>query len=138
MEIINLKNLAPFAGATAYVINGQSVRKLSDLLDIHNILNTPYDLYLRNLIYQSRINAYVSFPFVTSLSVNSELSSIQSSDASATALIWNMFRKLIWMERDMDQYTTALEHINDNLCDEESRSFAPILAAMVSKNFKSL
>ena len=138
MEIMNLKNLAPFAGATAYVLNGKSVKKLSDLLAIHKDLNTPYDLYLRNLICQSKITAYVSFPFVTSLSVDSELSSIQSSDTSSTALIWNMFRKMIWLERDFDQYATALEHINEHLCDEDSRSLAPILAAMVSKNFKSL
>ncbi len=135
ITLINLINI-PFAGATAYIVNSKSKAKIFELLDAEDALDTPYDLFLRKLIYEKKINGFSFFPFITSLSEFSEPSQIQQNDTQATDLILNMFRKMIWMDRDLDKQKPLLDDINQRLCDEESRLFGTLFAVMASRNFK--
>lgn len=135
LSLLDLSKMA-FGGSTAYLINGRSKRKLAALLTAAKRLDIPYDLYLRNLFREKRLAGFVFFPFVTTMSEFSEVSQVQSNDAAATDLIWNTFRKLIWLNRTADRQLTALAHIESQLCDEESRLFAPIFAAMTAQNYR--
>lgn len=130
-----LLNLAEFvfAGSTAYIVNPKSIRKILQLMDEETELNVPYDLFLRNLIYQKKLTGLVFFPFVTSLSDESESSQIHQD--TSCDLIWNAFRKLVWLDRDVEAVAPVLERIDQNLCDEESRRFGIILSALVAKAF---
>lgn len=125
-----------FGGSAAYVVNGRSKRKLAAMLDATDSLSIPYDLFLRKLVYEKKLSAFVFFPFITSLSDFSEVSQIQTSAGSAADLLWNTFRKLIWMDRDLKRQETILGEITSRLCDEESRVFGPIFAAMASKEYQ--
>ena len=55
----------PFFGATAYVINGESKAKVLGLLDAVTSFDAAYDLYLRDLVLQGKLEAHAVFPFVT-------------------------------------------------------------------------
>ncbi|HEY5141688.1 MAG TPA: glycosyltransferase family 25 protein [Methylococcales bacterium] len=125
-----------FAGSTSYILNPNSTSKIFNYLDAKKELNIPYDLYLRQLIHESKIKGYSFFPFITSLSEFSDISQIQQIEPQAADLIWNLFRKMIWLERDLEQHKQVLEYINQNLCDEESKMFGTLFSAMISKNFK--
>lgn len=127
----------PFCGATAYVVNGRLKKRLAELLSAPDHLSIPYDLYLRDLIHARQLTGVVFFPFVTSLSEFSERSQIQPGDEIAsTDLIWNTFRKLIWMDRDLKELLPLVEDIGRNFCDEESRLFGALFAAMASAHYR--
>jgi GR25 family glycosyltransferase involved in LPS biosynthesis len=133
---LDLSRMA-FGGSTAYLVNGRSKRKLAELLGAVKRIDVPYDLELRNLIRETRLAGFVFFPFITSLSELSEVSQVQPNDAAATDLIWNTFRQLIWLDRNVDRQQAALADIESRLCDEESRLFAPIFAAMTAQSYRS-
>lgn len=137
ITLMDLSKMA-FAGATAYIVNAKSKRKLHGLLDAATEINVPYDLYLRNLIFASSLKGFSLFPFVTSLSDFSESSQIQRTDAHVTALVWNTFRKMIWTERNLGDCRAALASIEASLGDEESKAFGTLFSAMASVKFKTL
>jgi hypothetical protein len=123
----------PFAGATAYIVNGPSKRKLLDLLNRRNDLDTPFDVFLRQLIWGKAIAGFFLFPFVTSLSKHAETSSIQLTDDRARILVWNAFRRMTWIERNLDEERPYLDRISESFCDLESALFSVLFAAMISK-----
>jgi GR25 family glycosyltransferase involved in LPS biosynthesis len=122
-----------FAGATAYIVNHKSIGKLAALLGAEKELNVPYDLVLRKYIYEKKLKGLVFFPFITSISEESEVSQIQQ-EASAD-MIWNAFRKLVWTDRNLGKVSEAVKNIDRDLCDEESRLLGGIFAGLVSKSF---
>ena len=134
ITVLNLHGM-PFAGSTAYILNNESKRKFFDFIESENILNLEYDLYIRKLIYEKKIVGYCFFPFLTTLSDESESSQIQKVDSSTTDWIWNMFRKMVWMDRDLNKQKPMLGEIRTKLCDEESNSFGILFSAMISEKF---
>ena len=132
-KVINLNEL-PFFGSTAYIVCTKSAQKIYNLLNDETVLDAPYDLFLRKLIYEKKMNAGVIFPFATSVSDDSEISDIQLPSTQKTDLIWNLFRKIVWTSGSFVNYNTLLEEI-DNTNDRESRAFGIIWAAMVDPKF---
>lgn len=132
-KVINLNEL-PFFGSTAYIVCAKSAQKIYNLLNDETVLDAPYDLFLRKLVYEKRLNAGVIFPFATSVSDDSELSDIQLPGTQKTDLVWNLFRKIVWASGNFINYNALLEEI-DNTNDRESRAFGIIWAAMVDPKF---
>ena len=134
VQLLNPKNLI-YAGATAYIINKKSKRKIHHLLESLNSLDIPYDLFLRRLISKSNISGYVIFPFVTSLSEFSELSNIQTPATRDDNLIWDLYRKMVWLEGDIAQYQPILDDISKKLGAEE-KAFGVLWAALARRHFR--
>jgi len=118
-----------FAGSTAYIVNGKSKKKLYDLLEAATSLDLPYDLYLRALSHASALNVYSLFPFVTSLSDFSEDSQIQAGEGDRPDLAWNMFRKMVWVERNLQKCKAGLEPVKSRLSDTDKSPFSSLFAA---------
>jgi GR25 family glycosyltransferase involved in LPS biosynthesis len=87
-----------FASTAAYIVNKKSIAKVAALLNAPDELNIPIDLYYRSLVHSGELKAFVTFPFLTSLSSRSEDSNIQTAQHAYTELVWHSFRKLIWMD----------------------------------------
>jgi len=117
-----------FVGSTAYLVKPQSKRKVYDLLCAADELNIPYDLYLRGLAHISALKVYAMFPFVTSLSAFSEMSQIKST-VDRKQLAWNLFRKMVWMERNLTECKPALEYLKSTLAEEELVEFNSLLTS---------
>ncbi len=132
--LLDLKKIG-FGGSTAYVVNAKSKQKVFNLLDKSHTFNIPYDLYLRRLVHEGKLNAYAIFPFVTSFSEQALESDIRQDHENATDMAWILFRKLIWQERDIAKESATLKYIKDHLVDEESEAFATIMSAMLSSKF---
>jgi GR25 family glycosyltransferase involved in LPS biosynthesis len=127
----------PFAGSTAYLVNGKSKDKLIGLLTENAALDVPYDLTLRRLVQQSRLTGFVIFPFPTTLSSLADVSQIQRNQATKVAdMAWNAFRRLVWAERSVEDATANLDRISDDFFDPECKAFTRILSCMLSSNFQ--
>jgi hypothetical protein len=125
-----------FAGTSAYIVNGKSKRKLAALLECANGLEIPYDLHLRQLIQDRKLAGFAFFPFITSVSECWEASHVQSVADLDTDRIWNSFRQMIWMERDLEAQKDTLREIDSRLCDDESRLFGVLFSALTSRQFR--
>jgi len=131
VRLINLRGF-PYAGATAYIVNARSIAKLLALLESESALDVPYDLHLRNLVNSGRLRAYAFFPFLTSLSAAADESQVQPQDAASADVVWNLFRRMVWIDRDLELHREALERIGRDLCDEELRAFGVLFGVMSS------
>src|SRR5262249_35277544 len=134
IRIMNLKKVL-FAGATSYLVNKRAKRRLYDLLDSEVDIDIAYDIFLRNTINRDQIAGFVFFPFVTSTSEFSQSSSVRHSTARADS-IWDLFRKLIWIERDLEQQKPALTAMYQGLCEEE-RAFGVLWGAMAGRDYQT-
>jgi GR25 family glycosyltransferase involved in LPS biosynthesis len=118
-----------FIGSTAYIVNAKSKQKLFDQLHYATELNIPYDLYLRSLVHISALKGYSLFPFVTSLSDSSEISQVKLPGANRDELTWNMFRKMIWLERNLDSCKSTLEAIKGGLSEQNLAAYADMVSS---------
>lgn len=132
VRVLDLADIT-FAGSTGYLVNPRSLGKLAELLGAYMELDLPYDLQLRSLVREKKLKALMLFPFVTSLSDESGASQIQEEGAADR--IWNAFRKLVWLDRDLDKVRPAIRKIDEELCDEESRLLGVLLAGLMSKSY---
>jgi GR25 family glycosyltransferase involved in LPS biosynthesis len=121
-----------FGGSTAYLVNGRSKQKVHGLLESTKEIDLPYDLHLRQLVHKGAIKAFSLFPFVTSLSGFSDASQIKSANSHSPDMAWNMFRKMVWIERDLPACKASLDVLRDRLCDDELNAFGTLFALMAA------
>jgi GR25 family glycosyltransferase involved in LPS biosynthesis len=118
VEPMNLRGVE-FAGSTAYIVNGKSKRKIHEILSVYKNIDMPYDLFLRQLSHSGALKIYTLFPFVTTVSDLSDGSQIKAESVNPIELSWNMFRKMIWTERNLQRSRPALELFRKTWCREE-------------------
>ena len=123
-----------FAGATSYIVNRHSKRKLLDLME-QQPLDRPYDLGVRDQIATGKLTAYVILPFATSLSKHGDSSQIQADSFAPTEFAWNSFRRLMWQGRDLPALLTDARKIDADFHDDEAEVFSTILKAGLSDGF---
>ena len=132
-RLINLKGIS-FAAATSYVVNNDSKRKVRDLLLEHYPLNTPLDLFIRQKVNENALQACMLFPFATSLSGHADDSQIQVGNGCVTDLVWNSFRRAMWVQRDLEAVETTLNAIQPRVYEKSAAVFSRIIAAILSGN----
>lgn len=128
-------NRSKFFSSTAYLVNGRSKAKVAKLLGGIASLDTPYDLTLQNLAHSGQINAFAIFPFVTSISGAASQSQIQPDKFASADFILNAFRRLMYVDRDLERCRQTSDFISNELADEESRLVGTIFAGVVSPQF---
>lgn len=133
-KLINLTNLL-FSGAAAYIINHDAKHKLLDLLPRNGPFEIAYDLLLRMLVHEKRLRASVIFPFATTLSPFAENSGIQGKQDEITDTVLNAFRRLMWLERDIDAAMAVLDRTGAGRDDPETLAFSNLLGAFLSPSF---
>ena len=132
--ILNLRTLG-FCGATCYVINAASKRKVIDALSAFDIMHCPYDLFLRQKIYEGWLTAFATFPFITTLSHFADASQISDGGGTHEEKQWNDFRRIVWTDAQADevlQYQSSGKDISE--CSEEVKrviSFTKILTHLL-------
>lgn len=126
----------PFAGSTAYIVNGKSKKKLHELFSSLQELNIPYDLWLRKLARESALKVFSIFPFVTTLSTSADSSEIQETSTQATEMVWNMYRRLVWLESDFNEIRPFFDLLNKSVEDEEAAALGTLVSLMSSEMFQ--
>jgi hypothetical protein len=79
----------------------------------------PYDLYLRQLAHRGVLNIYALFPFVTTESEFCDASQIKTAGVNPVELTWNLFRHMIWTERNRARCTPMLDAFRQAWCRDE-------------------
>ena len=125
-----------FSGATAYILNPKFLPLFSKLLDDVESFDAPYDLYQRHLVRSLRLKASVIVPFVTSISDLAEQSSIQTQDLGPIGIM-NLFRRMVWMDRDLSKHAQTLENLRAAYRTEESAAFSALFEALISERMPS-
>jgi hypothetical protein len=123
-----------FAGTTAYVVNPRSHGKVKDLLASVAHIDHPLDLQLRGWVRAGKLTAAVTVPFLTTLSPHADASAIQQR--SDLDLVLDTFRRMLWIDRSLDDCRPALEEVKAQCCDDDSLMFAPLLCAFASRRLK--
>lgn len=135
ITLIDLSDKA-FGSAASYIVNKKSIKKLSEILGKIEIIDVPIDLILKELVHQSQIKAFVTFPFLTTLSSLSEKSDLQSKETYVTELIWHTFRKLVWNESRRQDYEANLLALKKLSYDEQDEDFILVLKGFLNTSFQ--
>ena len=135
---LDLLKLSAFAGASAYLIPNKSKKKVFELIQNYKKLDMPYDLFLRQCIYNNSLNGIAIFPFLTSLSKDSLFTQNQLSETKITDLSWDTFRRFMFADSeqiDFDFMSLLSENIEKNFYDSQSENFTKILKVILSEKF---
>lgn len=131
VQIIPLQGSA-FVGSTAYLVRGTAKTKLHQLLQGAASLDAPYDLFLRDLVAAGTLKASVCLPFLTTLAVEGSQSQIRALvDTQRQA--FDEFRRLIFIERDLEKSRPAVEAIRAQISDADQMAGLLIAAACLAR-----
>ncbi|HEY3798299.1 MAG TPA: glycosyltransferase family 25 protein [Caulobacteraceae bacterium] len=125
-----------FAGASGYLINPRSCARLCELFLEAPELNVPFDLFLRNHIQNGRLKGLAIFPFPTTLSPLADRSSIQTHEGQNTDRIWNLFRRAVWLDRDLGALQGPFADLRAANSDPDAEMIATIFTAMLADDFR--
>jgi GR25 family glycosyltransferase involved in LPS biosynthesis len=131
--LVNLARM-PFAGSVGYVVNPRARDKLLALISSPGPLEFPYDIFLQRAIAEGRLRGFVTFPFATTLSAQAEASQIGKPKPDEAAM--NAFRRLMWLERDIDEAARTIAAVTDGPADAETETFLKILSVFLAPGFR--
>lgn len=134
-RLIDLRALT-FAGSTSYLLSGAGKRRLAEQLARLERLDRPYDLLLRDLCHAGALAGRVIFPFVTSISEAADASQIRSGELPLPDAIWNTFRRLMYVDRDLDACRARADALFAGLQDEPARVVGQLVAARLSADYR--
>lgn len=125
----------PLAGASAYMVRGPSKAKLLGLLAAAEVQAAPYDIALRELARSGRLHARFCFPFLTAPGAEADRSSIQGADIDLRQAAFHAFRRLMFVERDLDASRAEAAALTAAHGDEGAALAGQILGAIMSGAF---
>ena len=135
-KLLKIDNIA-FVGATAYIVNRKSKIKLYQYLKGIVSYDVPFDLVLRNLVWSGSLSAFMIFPFATTLSSLADSSQIQVQQTQVIEIVWNSFRRLVWLESDDDgsPKNPELKDLVNGVADTRSRFIGDVMALSLAAKF---
>jgi GR25 family glycosyltransferase involved in LPS biosynthesis len=124
-----------YAGAAAYAVRGSAKQRLHAALSVSSRLDQPIDLFLRDLAHGPDFKIGVSFPFLTAPAGLADAGSqIQGEEVALFDATFNAYRRLMFVERNMDQCRADSERLSAHT-DETARLVGGVFAAIVSPAF---
>jgi GR25 family glycosyltransferase involved in LPS biosynthesis len=132
--VLNLAGRSYF-GATAYLIRGSAKRELHAALSAADELNQPYDLFLRELGQAGKLKIGACFPFITTLAGDADESQIQDGAHAVFDRTLNAYRRLMYVERDLEQCRRDSARLKAAYCDEVAQMVGIVFATIVSPAF---
>ena len=132
--VVNLAGRS-FFGSSAYVVRGSAKRRLHAALAEPGQLDQPYDLFLRDLCSQGALKFGACFPFLTTIAAHADQSQIQPQGDDVFDRVMNVYRRLMYMDRDLPECRRDVAGLRDAYCDEASMMVGTIFAALVSPGF---
>lgn len=125
---------AYFFASTAYVLNPKSIKKIYDLIDQEGSLDYAYDNVLMKLIQAGKIKAFTFFPFLTSVNELADSSQIQIKDQkSLVDSVLHLFRRIMWIDRDLLELQPFVEALEDRMLDGESQEMAGLFSLKLTR-----
>ncbi len=125
----------PFFGASSYVISPQGFRPLAEALSAYPHPADPYDFFLRRLILSQALRGRVLLPFPMSVSAQSDMSFVQTDEKQRIDHVWNLFRRILWVDGEVEGCRRDLAALETHLT-PEAKACATIWATMAQAPFR--
>lgn len=123
------------AGATSYVVRGEAKARLHAELSAAEALDQPYDLFLRDLGRAGKLKMGVCFPYLTTVSPLADRSQIQAGSDLVFDETLSAFRRLMFVERDLEQCRRDAARLRAAHGDEVSEMVGTVFGTLVSPAF---
>jgi GR25 family glycosyltransferase involved in LPS biosynthesis len=136
IELINLQRWN-FAGATAYIVSPRCAAAILARVEATTVHETPFDLILRAMIWEGALKGLAIFPFITSVTHAANTSTIQVNADNSPELIWNLFRRMAWIDRDLAAEKAAVDRLDRDFGDDEVRAFGVLFATLASGKLRT-
>jgi GR25 family glycosyltransferase involved in LPS biosynthesis len=89
-----------FAGTSSFFVNRNSVEKLCGLMADQWNTGLPIDIYIRKLVQEGRLNAFVTLPFLTTVSRHGVNSDIRGN-LDRTRMVYYVYRKAFFKDANL-------------------------------------
>jgi GR25 family glycosyltransferase involved in LPS biosynthesis len=97
-----------FSGTSSYFVNWKAIDKYAKLMSSPGVDGLPIDLYLRGLVNEKVLKAYVTAPFLTSVSRNSLQSDI-SGEMKLSRAVFDTFRRAFFQDADLQSLDAEMQ-----------------------------
>lgn len=140
---IELRDAQPLYAAanSSYIVNGANRQKVHDLMKQGLASNLPNDLWLRKLIREGSIKAYVTLPFVTTVNPVFNNSTILGNIGSnnPSILFATLFRQSLAAGADTQKLLTSFKKQLGSMpaINDRSMIYAHLVAHFMSDDFKA-
>ena len=127
-----------FGGAGAYIVNRKSKQKLLHAMDFHEHIVHAYDMVLKFYSTHEVLNAFIAFPFLTSISDLGDASTVAPNDRDMReTVLFHYFRRMVWIGADrrpesLEALTEDLRKFDESTATPETRMLAAILAPLLA------
>jgi len=98
----------PFAGTSSLFVNKSSIGKYASLLAGNWRRGWPIDLYLRSLVNEGKLKAYLTVPYMTSISPESNMSDISGS-LDHSRRVCEIYRRAFFQEANLVSLLTEMQ-----------------------------
>jgi GR25 family glycosyltransferase involved in LPS biosynthesis len=122
----------PYVGAAGYVIRNAAKRKVLAALDSLPSFDRAYDVALADLIRGGALVGRGVFPFLTAPSADADASTIQPSRLQLRERMINAFRRLMFVDRDLDASRAEIAALEAVHADPAAVLIGGVFATMVS------
>lgn len=135
LGLLNLGQLPTFSGAMSYWVNDLSKQKVLDMMTQSSTFNLPFDIALRQMIWEKKLLAYIAFPMITSSNNLAKKSLIQDDAKNITEIVCQAFRQMIWFESNYDDIQEDLTQLDAQVISREFHDFSRLLRIVLSPNY---
>lgn len=138
VALVNLEQLE-FTGMTSFLINRHTLDRYVGLMDNGWRTHVPVDLFLLNLIRQKKLRAFVTAPFLTTLSSHSARSQIGVGADSLLAHVIINYRRAFFIDADLDALHREIAELTASASLEPlPMIYIRVLAFLLSNQFRMI
>ena len=135
LSLVPLKDLQ-FAGTSSMLINRRSIQKCANFLSEGWKANVPIDIYIRDLVHQRKLNAFVTIPFLSSVSDLSAQSDICGPQDRSKA-IYEVLRQAFFIDADLPKLLTRSQELTaDSVHSPVDRIFMQAVGHTLGDHYK--
>jgi GR25 family glycosyltransferase involved in LPS biosynthesis len=121
LQLFDLKTFA-FSCTSSFFLNRHSVAKYHKLISDQWKLGINIDLYIRTLVKQGMLKAYLTVPFLTSVSRDSLHSDIRGGEVNRSLAVLDVYRRSFFRNADLRSLDAELQELIKGATHSEMRS----------------
>ena len=105
---------ASFSAMSSYFVNSQSIDRFIRLVSGRETAGVPIDLYVRGLVNQKLLKAYLTVPFLTSISSDSLQSDIRG-EMELSRAVFDTFRRSFFQDADVHELAVEMRKLIEGI-----------------------
>jgi GR25 family glycosyltransferase involved in LPS biosynthesis len=102
-----------FACTSSLIINKASLTKYQGLIAGHWKLGKPIDIFLRELVHTGQLKAFLTIPFITTISEGSNDSDIRG-DIDRSRRVCDLFRRGLFQDADVNGLLAEMQRLTSD------------------------